>query len=49
MTRALKERLKAGAVVAVCNTDYPTPQLVEYAGSLGCERIERLFGGALTR
>lgn len=49
--KSVKERLKAGETITVCNTDFPTPRLVEYVGSLGfdvvfidCEHASTDFG-----
>ncbi|PJR09665.1 HpcH/HpaI aldolase family protein [Sinorhizobium meliloti] len=39
MSRDLKNRLKNGGTVAVCNTDFPTPRLVEYVGGLGFDAV----------
>ncbi|WP_051661044.1 aldolase/citrate lyase family protein [Bosea sp. 117] len=35
----LKERLRAGETIAVCNPDYPTPRMVEFIGTLGFDAI----------
>ncbi|MGV6874768.1 aldolase/citrate lyase family protein [Pseudochelatococcus sp. B33] len=39
MTHALRRRLLAGETVAVCNTDFPTPRLVEFVGTLGFDAV----------
>ncbi len=39
MSHDLKNRLKSGGTVAVCNTDFPTPRLVEFVGSLGFDAV----------
>jgi 4-hydroxy-2-oxoheptanedioate aldolase len=51
VTSRLKARLGAGETVAVCNTDFPTPRLVEFVGDLGfdavfidCEHASTDFG-----
>lgn len=51
MTAELKRRLKSGQTIAVCNTDFPTPRLVEFVGCLGfdavfldCEHASTDFG-----
>jgi len=35
----VKERLRAGETIAVCNPDYPTPRMVEFIGTLGFDAI----------
>lgn len=39
MSHDLKTRLKSGGTVAVCNTDFPTPRLVEFVGGLGFDAV----------
>ena len=36
---AVKERLRAGDTISVCNTDFPTPQLVEFVGQIGFDAL----------
>jgi 4-hydroxy-2-oxoheptanedioate aldolase len=35
MSAAIKERILTQSVISVCNTDFPTPQMVEFMGELG--------------
>ena len=39
MKHGLKERLKAGETVAICNPDFPTPRLIEFIGTLGFDTV----------
>lgn len=36
---ALRDRLARGETAAVCNPDFPTPALVEFAGGLGFDAV----------
>jgi 4-hydroxy-2-oxoheptanedioate aldolase len=35
MSAAIKKRVLTQSVISVCNTDFPTPQMVEFMGELG--------------
>lgn len=39
MKHELKERLRAGETVAICNPDFPTPRLIEFIGTLGFDTV----------
>lgn len=39
MSGALKKRVLAQDVITVCNTDFPTPQMVEFVGGLGFDAL----------
>ena len=39
MGTSLKEQLRSGKAVSVCDPDFPTPKLVEFIGTIGFDAV----------